>query len=184
MPPVREKLLLRISAPIVPKAQKGKPVSRHSDFYLLAEETMSLDGLSLGLRSTIDALRRIYMQWRKNLTYYYNSRNCDWNVRNLMFCSCRELQKIMENKSELGKVDLGSEYRKLLQEILDSEYLDASGEFLLRFDKEMMYLSPEKSVAQAFLDEMPCSPKLESIRRCIQDYLDGKTEMIYSPERW
>lgn len=101
-----------------------------------------------------------------------------------MFCSCRELQKIMENKSELGKVDLGSEYRKLLQEILDSEYLDASGEFLLRFDKEMMYLSPEKSVAQAFLDEMPCSPKLESIRRCIQDYLDGKTEMIYSPERW
>lgn len=184
MPPVREKLLLRISAPIVPKAQKGKPVSRHSDFYLLAEETMSLDGLSLGLRSTIDALRRIYMQWRKNLTYYYNSRNCDWDIRNLMFCSCRELQKIMENKSELGKVDLDGNYRKLLQEILDSEYLDASGEFLLRFDKEMMYLAPEKSVAQAFLDEMPCSPQLESIRRCIQDYLDGTTEMIYSPERW
>lgn len=68
--------------------------------------------------------------------------------------------------------------------ILDSEYLETNGLFLARFDAEMLFLSPEKSKAQAFLDEMPCSPNLDAIRKCIQDYIDGKTDIIYSADNW
>ncbi len=177
-PPIYKKPLLHIFAPIVPKTQKGEVVSMHSNLYLLAEETMSLDGLSLNLHNTIDAMRQTYIQWKRNVIDYSCSQNNNW------YRICRKLQMIMENKSKFDKVDLGSDVRKLLQKILDSECLDTSGQFLSQFDKELLFLSPEKSVTQAFLDEMPCSPQLEGIRKCIQDYLDGKTEIICSPPKW
>lgn len=66
MPPIRESLMLRISAPKVAEEKKGEPVFRHSERYLLAKETMALEGLPLPhiQRSTIDALRRCYMKWK------------------------------------------------------------------------------------------------------------------------
>lgn len=187
MPPVREKTLLRISAPIVQKAKLGEPVFKHSEYYLLAEETMSLDGLSLNIRSTLDALRRIYMKWKA----YYS--RCISQRHNLSKGQpalstqrdvCRELRIIIENKTKLSTVNYDFDTRRVLQAILDSEYLETNGLFLARFDAEMLFLSPEKSKAQAFLDEMPCSPNLDAIRKCIQDYIDGKTDIIYSADNW
>ncbi|MBO4333374.1 MAG: strawberry notch family protein [Paludibacteraceae bacterium] len=187
MPPVREKTLLRISAPIVQKAKLGEPVFKHSEYYLLAEETMSLDGLSLNIRSTLDALRRIYMKWKA----YYS--RCISQRHNLSKGQpalstqrdvCRELRIIIENKTKLSTVNYDFDTRRVLQAILDSEYLEANGLYLARFDNEMLFLSPDKSKAQAFLDEMPCSPNLDAIRKCIQDYIDGKTDIIYSADNW
>ena len=48
----------------------------------------------------------------------------------------------------------------------------------------MMFMSPEKSVAQAFLDALPCSATLYGIRKCIEDYLEDKTDIINSPDKW
>lgn len=79
---------------------------------------------------------------------------------------------------------LGLDIKMMMIDILTSEYLEPNGLYLARFDKEMLFLSPKKSVAQAFLDEMPCSPRLDSIRKCIQDYIDGKTDIIHSADKW
>ncbi|HAY18926.1 MAG TPA: hypothetical protein DCY24_07030 [Rikenellaceae bacterium] len=186
MPPVKEKILLRISAPLIPKVQKGKPVSRHSEYYNLANETMSLKGLSLGLRSTMDALRRNYMKWKD----YYNNSLLQSNIPkeqpslSVQRDICRELRAVIENKSKAASVSFGREVTENLQDILDSEYLETNGLYLAKFDDEMLFMSPEKQVAQAFLDALPCSPRFDSIRKCIQDYLDGKTDIINSPDRW
>lgn len=187
MPPVKEKLLLRISAPLIPKVQKGKPVSRHSEYYNLANETMSLNGLSLGLRGTMDALRRNYMKWKN---YYANSvmRKDDITKGqpslSVQHDICRELRLVIESRSKAASVNFSREITDNLQDILDSEYLETNGLYQAKFDDEMLFLSPEKQAAQAFLDDLPCSPRFEGIRKCVQDYLDGKTDIINSPDRW
>lgn len=187
MPPIREKLLLRISAPIVQKAKLGEPVFKHSEHYLLAEETMSLEGLSLNIRSTLDALRRNYFKWKAYYSRCVSQRN---NLRkeqptlSAQRDVCRELRLVIENKTKSSFVNYDMEIKRMLQSILDSEYLETNGLFLARFDSEMLFFSPEKSVVQAFLDEMPCSPRLDAIRKCIQDYIDGKTDIIHSADKW
>lgn len=84
---------------------------------------------------------------------------------------CRELSLVIENKTKSTVVNYDREIKRILQGILDSEYLEINELFLARFDAEMVFFSPEKSVTQAFLDEMPCSPRLDAIRKCIQDYI-------------
>ena len=187
MPPVKEKILLRISAPPARKVQKGKPVSTHSEYYNLANEAMSLNGLPLGLRSTMDALRRNYMKWKH--CYANSVMRTDDLTKGQPSLSvqreiCRELRLVIESRAKAASVSFSREITDNLQDILDSEYLETSGLFLAKFDEEMLFLSPEKQAAQAFLDDLPCSPRFEGIRRCIQDYLDGKTDIINSPDIW
>ncbi len=187
MPPIKEKLLLRILAPLIQKNQKGNPVFKHSEHYNLSKDTMSLEGLSLSSRSTMDALRRNYMNWKG----YYSRSVCQRDnlqkdqpsmaeIREI----CNELRIVIENKEKTALVKLSKEVRCLLQTILDSEYLEPNGLYVTRFEEEMLFLSPEKTTAQAFIDEMPYSPRLDGIRKCIQDYIDDKTDIINSPDRW
>lgn len=185
MPPVERKLLLRISAPPVPKEQKGKPVDKHSEHYLLAEEMLALEGRSLNRRSTIDALRRTYLNWKKFYTATMLQKNnlpknlpAYFEIRALI----RELRTVTENKTKATLVDYSRDAKEILQKILDSEYLETTGVYLTRFDDEMLFMSPDKSEVQAFADEMPCSPRLDGIRKCLQDYIDGKTDIINSPD--
>lgn len=95
---------------------------------------------------------------------------------------CRDLQRVIGNKASF--VELAPNVKALLQDILDSEYLDTNGLYYAKFEDEMMFMSPEKSVAQAFLDALPCSATLDGIRKCIEDYLEDKTDIINSPDKW
>ncbi len=183
-PPVKKSILLRISAPIVRKMQKGQPVSQHSEIYTLAEKAMDLNGQPLNVRTSTDNLRRVYQAWK----IFYNTRSQIWcqgyctmsDVRGL----CHELLVVAENKSKAHAVCFSPDAQKILQTILDSEYLEPGDLFLARFDDEMLFQSPDKAQAQAFLDNMPCSPRLDDIRKCVQDYVDGKTDVVNSPDKW
>lgn len=185
MPPVRQKLLLRISAPLVSQSQKVKPVFKHSEHYNLAKETMSLEGLPLGQRSTIDALRQSYMKWKNyylrcvSQTGYAKKEGPSLAVQKDV---CRELRMTIENKGKAAVVSYNPGAKEMLQIILDSEYLETNGLYVTKFEEEMLFFSPDKAVAQAFLNDMPCSPSLDGIRKCIQDYLDDKTDIINSPD--
>ena len=186
MPPIRESLMLRISSPVAIEEQKGKPVFRHSERYILAQETMELEGLPLAQRSTIDALRRCYMKWKG---YYRLSatRVCQQQEVQPSLVEqrevCRDLQRMTRNDAS-SFIGLSTNVKALLKDILDSEYLDTAGLYYAKFEDEMLFMSPDKSVAQAFLDAMPCSAALDGIRKCIEDYLEDKTDIINSPDTW
>ena len=187
MPPLKEKLLLRISAPIIQKSQKGKPVFKHSEHYNLSKETIALEGQPLNSRSTMDALRRNYMNWK---VYYsrsvYQRNNLQKDQPSLAEIReiCHELRIVNENKDKAVHVKFKQEIQYQLQAILDSEYLEPNGLYVTRFEEEMLFSSPDKKVAQAFIDEMPYSPRLDGIRQCIQENIDGKTDNINSPDIW
>lgn len=187
MPPIRQSLMLRISAPVVMGEQKGKPVFRHSEYYCLAQETMALEGLPMPhiQRSTIDALRRCYMKWKEYFRLSASRVSQQQEVQPSLVEQrkvCRDLQRVIGNKA--SSVELAPNVKALLQDILDSEYLDTNGLYYAKFEDEMMFMSPEKSVAQAFLDALPCSATLDGIRKCIEDYLEDKTDIINSPDKW
>lgn len=187
MPPIRQSLMLRISAPVVMGEQKGKPVFRHSEHYCLAQETMALEGLPMPhiQRSTIDALRRCYMKWKEYFRLSASRVSQQQEVQPSLVEQrkvCRDLQRVIGNKA--SAVELAPNVKALLQDILDSEYLDTNGLYYAKFEDEMMFMSPEKSVAQAFLDALPCSATLDGIRKCIEDYLEDKTDIINSPDKW
>ena len=184
LPPAEEKLLLRISAPPMPEAEKGMAVSKHTEHYLLAKETQELSGLPLDRLSTMDALRRCYLKWKK---FYNASMQQSHLPKNMpsyfdIRALCRELRAVAENKARASVVSYSPDAKDVLQHILDSEHLEADSKFLARFDEEMLFMSPDKAEAQAFADEMPCSPRLDGIRRSLQDYIDGKTDFIDSPD--
>lgn len=187
MPPIRQSLILRISAPVAMGEQKGKPVFRHSERYCLAQETMALEGLPMPhiQRSTIDALRRCYMKWKEYFRLSASRVSQQQEVQPSLVEQrkvCRDLQRVIGNKA--SSVELAPNVKALLQDILDSEYLDTNGLYYAKFEDEMMFMSPEKSVAQAFLDALPCSATLDGIRKCIEDYLEDKTDIINSPDKW
>lgn len=187
MPPIRQSLMLRISAPVAMGEQKGKPVFRHSERYCLAQETMALEGLPMPhtQRSTIDALRRCYMKWKEYFRLSASRVSQQQEVQPSLVEQrkvCRDLQRVIGNKA--SSVELAPNVKALLQDILDSEYLDTNGLYYAKFEDEMMFMSPEKSVAQAFLDALPCSATLDGIRKCIEDYLEDKTDIINSPDKW
>lgn len=187
MPPVRERLLLRISAPIVKGLPKGRPVTRHSDCYILAAETLALSGLPLERRSTTDALRLNYLGWKKQ--YYRSISNNsgpaageprEYEQLKILV----ELRQVTENRLKAQTVSYSVEVTDILQKILDSEYLDSCSLCLTEFEERMLFLSPDKSEVQAFLDAMPCSPQFDGIRKCLLDYIEGRTDMVNSPSGW
>jgi len=185
MPPIKEKVLQHISAPIVLNEQKGHAVQKHSTHYNLAKETMAINGLSLKLCSTIDALRRIYIKWDEYYRFpycYLHENQSKRPVSHQQLKVIRELEQIVGNQHKATHVELSHGIKTMLQEILDSEYVDPKTELMERFNTEMLFMSPEKSLAQTFLNEMPCSSIYDGIRKCIQDYIDGETEIINSPQ--
>ena len=97
---------------------------------------------------------------------------------------CGELRKVIENKNNQTVVEYNHDMMNILQNIIDSEYLEPSAEYMARFDNEMLFMAPSISEVQTFADEMPCSPRLDGIRKCLQDYIDGKTKIINSPTNW
>lgn len=136
-------------------------------------------------RSTIDALRRCYMKWKEYFCLSASRVSQQQEVQPSLVEQrkvCRDLQRVIGNKA--SAVELSPNVKALLQDILDIEYLDTNGLYYAKFEDEMMFMSPEKSVAQAFLYTLPCSATLDGIRKCIEDYLEDKTDIINSPDKW
>ena len=148
---------------------------------MLVKETIDMKGISLKQRSTIDALRRCYMKWRQmSARTDKDTGLAGYDQRFII----NELRSVIENHAKSEVVDYSSDATFILQKVLDSEYLETNGLYISKFEDEMLFLSPDKAEAQAFIDNMPCSSRLASIKQCVQDYIDGKTDIINSPDRW
>lgn len=178
-PTTDKKLLRRISTPDLAHTPKGEAVLRHSRLYLLARETMELSGQALQGVSMRQYLRAIYLRWKDPELSRDDHCLIYWRYQALID---RELKSYLEGREQATTIVFSSDLQSFLQAVLDSEYLDRAGQSLARFEEEMLFLSPSKEEVQAFLDTIPLSPSLESMRICLEDYLKGKTQVIHNPE--
>lgn len=177
-PTTDQKLLRRISAPVLAGQTRGQKVLKYSRLYLLARDTLALSGQLLQSTHIRQSLRAIYLQWRDPEISKDNNPPIYWRCKTLIDT---ELRNYLERRDLATTIVFSPDLQSLLSAVLDSEYLDREGQSLARFEEEMLFLSPSKEEVQAFLDTIPLSPSLEPMRICLEDYLMGKTEIIHSP---
>lgn len=97
---------------------------------------MELLGLSLKVRSSIDVLRRTFVQWRSIDLQLEKNRIITWTEQKEM---CNNLRYIIENKAIMDNVVFTSSTLSMLKKVLDSEYLDSDGLLVSRFEAEMLF---------------------------------------------
>ena len=66
----------------------------------------------------------------------------------------------------------------LMKEVVDGIQLSAVGRLLAKYRDEMLFLAPPKDVVEKFLDSCLYDSRLTKVRKSLEDYLDGKTEII------
>lgn len=169
VPPSRKKTLLHISSPEVANL-KGVEVEKLSADVVLAQETLSFHGQIFDEFKKVK-LRELYFKWRQYLveSVVYET----YNVQKVI----NKLQDIVMKGKVGSTIDL-SERFPYLQAKARSQHLSLIGLAIDRYEKEFLFFSPSKKEAKAFLDSTPYSPRLEGMRKALQDYIDGKTEII------
>ena len=65
-----------------------------------------------------------------------------------------------------------------LKEVTSRHQLSTVGRIIARYRDEMLFSSPPKDVAQKFLDECLYDPRLTTVRMSLENYINGKTDLI------
>ena len=88
------------------------------------------------------------------------------------------LQGVWLNSTKESTILLDENIYKMLKEKADGYQLSAVGKILARFRKEMLFASPPKEEAERFLDECLYDSRLAKIRKSLEDYINGRTDII------
>ena len=89
-----------------------------------------------------------------------------------------ELHRILVNSAKEPKIIFKDVFLKTLVDEVNKYKLSTVGEIIAKFRKEMAFLSPSKEDAIKFLDGCLFDPRLDSIRKSLEDYIDGKIDII------
>ena len=175
MPPVREQVQIRITPPVL-KEYSSQAVDEYSPETLLCQRTLSLQGQSLKDPMVHNKLRMLYFDWlnsAKSVTY-----KNDINWQRMCLNVSNELHNILIKATKILAIDFSDQtLRKLMDEVNKYE-LSPIGEIMARYNEEMLLLSPPKEEVQKFLDNCLCDPRLDKIRKSLEDYLNDKTDII------
>lgn len=65
-----------------------------------------------------------------------------------------------------------------MKEQVDKYQLSVVGKIIARYREELLFFSPPEEVVRKFLDECPYDTRLATIRRSLENYLNGETDII------
>lgn len=176
IPPVRNEVQLRISTPFVKDFNK-KYVDEYSPHVLLCRHTLSYNGRSFNENTTIPGqIRALYFEWINNQKQVVDKYSSQWCGISCQIAN--DIHRILVNSSKYPIIRFDDFVLKLLQDEVSREELSSIGKIIERYRKEMLFLSPPKNIAEKFLDSCLCDPRLDVIRRSLEDYISGKTDII------
>ena len=175
MPPVKEQVQIRITPPLL-KDYSAQAVDEYSPETLLCQRTLALQGQSTKDPIVHNKLRMLYFDWlnsAKSVTY-----KNDINGQRICLNVSNELHNILMKAMKISAVNFSDQtLRKLMDEVNKYE-LSPIGEIIARYNEEMLLLSPPKEEVQKFLDNCFYDPRLDKIRKSLEDYLNDKTDII------
>lgn len=175
LPPVARQVRIRIAAPI---AKDGDVVcvDEFSPEILLCQRTLAYQGRSFTERATTGKIRTLYFEWLEytksdleNLDYHWNGIACKVS---------RDLHRILVNSSQDPQIRFDDCIHKILQDEVNKYRLSTIGEILKNYRDTMLFMSPPKEAAEAFLDSCLYDPRLAKIRQSLENFINGKSEMI------
>ena len=175
IPPLRNEVQVRISTPVV-KDFNTRYVEEYSPHVLLCRRTLSYNGRSFNENTMPGQIRALYFEWidsQKQVADKYSPQWCGISYR-----ISNDIHRILVNSTKYPIIRFDDFVLKMLQDEASKEELSSIGKIIERYRKEMLFLSPPKSLAEKFLDSCLCNPRLDKIRKSLEDYINGKTDII------
>ncbi|MDE6568813.1 MAG: strawberry notch family protein [Lachnospiraceae bacterium] len=175
MPPVRKEVQIRISPPVT-RDENILYVDEYPAHILLLRRTLAYHGRSFRENTIPGQLRALYFEWTelvKNPSF-----TSDNKLRTLAFNIIKEIHGMLVNSAQEELIIFNNITYRNMKEELSKIQLSAVGKIKVRFKDEMLFLAPPKEVVEKFLDDCLNDWRLKSIRTSLENYLNGKTEII------
>lgn len=174
MPPIKSQFVTRISAPVDPGSNVVY-VDELSPLMLLCTGTLETQGKSLQDQALIQELRSLYFEWQKVPAQGIDSENLGYAIPSMI---SNTILRLVSNAAKFQTVTFDDFIIRKLRGVANKYQLSAYGKILTRFRKDMFFQAPSKEKAQQFLDECLYDPRLDTIRKRLEDYIAGKTDII------
>lgn len=175
LPPAHRGVQIRISAPVA-KDAGIQYVDEYPPQILLCRRTLSYHGRSFREHTVPGQMRAVYFEWMD-----YTKQDLDTilpNWRDISFRVSHDIHRLLLHSAQEPIIRFNDSVYKTLQEEVNKYQLSAVGHIIAKYREEMLFLSPSKDVVERFLENCLYDPRLAEIRKSLEDYISGKTEMI------
>lgn len=175
LPPPRHEIQIRISSPIVKEANVYF-VDEYPPEILLCKRTMAYQGRSFRENTMPGQIRALYFEWLE-----WNRQDAGQSLlarRGISYKVSNELHRLLVNSAKKPVIQFDDAIYNLMKEVVDGIQLSAVGRLLAKYRDEMLFLAPPKDVVEKFLDSCLYDSRLTKVRKSLENYLDGKTEII------
>lgn len=98
--------------------------------------------------------------------------------RGILYKVSNELHRLLLNSTKEPIICFDRAIYDILKQTIDSVQLSAVGKLRAKYRDEMLFLAPPKDMVEKFLDICLCDPRLAKMRISLENYLNGKTEII------
>lgn len=174
LPPTRHEVQIRISSPIVSDSNVTL-VDEYPPEILLCKRVLAYQGRSFQENTMPGQIRALYFEWldwsKRDAQSFLARRGLTYKVSN-------ELHRLLSNSAKEPIIRLDGAINSMLKEVVDGVQLSPVGKILARYRDEMLFLAPPKEVVEKFLDSCLYDSRLTKVRKSLEDYLNGKTEII------
>ena len=175
LPPVKEDIQVRITAPILPDPETTY-VEEYSAQTIICRETLSFQGKSLQDPDTLLKFRKIYFDWLNHGSTITSAKDVNW--KGICIKVSNDMHRILINASKQPEVHFNDFIYRTLQTEVKKFKLSAIGEIKKRYRDEMLFMAPPKEKVQKFLEDCLYDVRLDGIRKSLEDYLNGKKDII------
>lgn len=175
LPPPRHEVQIRISSPIV-RDTNVYFVEEYPPEILLCKRTMAYQGRSFRENTMPGQIRALYFEWLE-----WNKQDAGQSLlarRGISYKVSNELHRLLVNSAKEPVIQFDVAIYSIMKEVMDGVQLSAVGRLLARYRDEMLFLAPPKDVVEKFLDSCLYDSRLTKVRKSLEDYLNGKTEII------
>lgn len=175
LPPPRHEVQIRISSPIVNDANVIF-VDEYPPEILLCKRTMAYQGRLFTENTIPGQIRALYFEWIE-----WNKQDAGQSLlarRGISYKVSIELHRLLVNSAKEPVIRFDEAIYNIMKEVVEGVRLSTVGKLLARYREEMLFLAPPKDVVEKFLDTCLYDSRLDKVRRSIEDYLDGKTDII------
>ncbi len=175
LPPPRHEIQIRITSPIVKDANVYF-VDEYPPEILLCKRTMAYQGRSFKENTMPGQIRALYFEWLE-----WNKQDAGQSLlarRGISYKVSNELHRLLVNSAKEPVIQFDDAIYNLIKEVVDGIQLSAVGRLLAKYRDEMLFLAPPKDVVEKFLDSCLYDSRLTKVRKSLEDYLDGNTEII------
>lgn len=175
LPPAKREVQVRISAP------QAKDKVLYTDelppYITLCNKTLSYHGRSFKENTMPGQIRALYLQWYDlSKAQILDGALCSWEAFAQKVTD--EIHRMLLNSAKEPVIHFNNYICDKLKEITNRHQLSTFGRIVARYRDEMLFASPPKEVAQEFLDECLYDPRLATIRASLENYINGKTDLI------